>query len=155
MPLHENEIRLPRSGHTPSSGLFKLALEEGLIEKLGLVAKKRAFRQGEQVISAGARSTCVHILDHGSAEVLIPDDDGEVRSIREIAPGEMLGLTESLAGTAWVFSVRSMNDSVFLEIPRNEFVTFLRNEPNICFELSSLMAAAFIECFRAAADRPN
>src|SRR5262249_31380382 len=150
MPREEKHIRLSQSGSTRSSACFKLKLSETQILKLGNIGFRETLISGRQLVSIESRTNSVFILNEGSAEILVPDINSNLQAVRQVASGEMLGLTESLAGAERDFCVRSISECVFTEISREELVKFLQQEPDMCFELASMMAAAFIECLHAA-----
>jgi len=150
MPRQERHIPLSRSGSTLASGCFKLTLSQKQIYKLSNIGRRITLRPSHQLVPVGSTSNSVFILREGSAEVLIPHTDGTMRCIRTVVPGEMLGLTEMLAGSKYCFCVRATTNSVFTEIHREELVKFLQEEPGTCFELVSMMATAFIDCLHAA-----
>jgi len=146
MPLEEKQMRLTKPGHA-LGGFLELALNRDQLLMLQKLGRKRHSRRGEQILSIGSVVDSVFILNAGTAEILAPGSDGERQMIRTVAPGEILGLTEALAGTASDFAISSANESVFTEIPREEFITFLRKDPDMCFDLVSMMAAGFVQCF--------
>ena len=149
MPREEEEIRLSQSGRT-TSGFCKIVLNRHQLLSLREIGIKRLSQEGERLISIGSTLYNVSILDSGFAEILAPDMGGQLQTVRAVAPGEILGLTETLAGAQCDFSVSSITECVFTEIPREELIRFLRTAPDTCFELVSMMAAAFIECMHGA-----
>jgi len=148
MPLHGKEIRFSQSGRTPS-GFFRLVLRADQLQILEKIGKKKTSEEGKQLISVGMILDSVYILDGGTAEVLAPNDGDQLQTVRSVAPGEVLGLTETLAVAASDFSVSCVTDCVFTEIPRDELIRYLRKAPDTCFELVSMMATAFIDCLHA------
>ena len=145
MPLEEKEIRLTKSGRA-FSGFLELTLNADQILMLQKLGKKRLLRPGERLLSVGSIVDRVYILKAGAAEILAPGSNGEGQMMKAVGPGEILGLTEALAGTTSNFSISATSESVFTEIPREEFITFLRKDADMCFDLVSMMARAFVQC---------
>jgi len=145
MPLEDKEIRLTKSGRA-FSGFLELTLNADQILMLQKLGKKRLLRPGERLLSVGSIVDRVYILKAGAAEILAPGSNGEGQMMKAVGPGEILGLTEALAGTTSNFSISATSESVFTEIPREEFITFLRKDADMCFDLVSMMATAFVQC---------
>ena len=152
MSREEKEIHLTKTCRT-LSGSFELALSTEQILKLQGLGQKRYLRRGEQLLSEGSIVNRVYILNTGAAEILaVGSNEGKIRTVR---PGEILGLTETLAGTASDFEISSASESVFTEIPREELIAFLRKDPETCFNLVSMMATAFVQCCMSYPDDPR
>ncbi len=140
MPSKNKEIRLPGS-------LLKFGIGLSQTEKLKKIGRIRLLPKGKALLSIGSHDR-VFILTEGSAEIFAKDADGDLYPDRSVSIGEVLGLTESIANTPSDTYVYGVTDCKFTLVPRDEFIEFLRQEPDTCLEFALTIARRLLEISR-------
>lgn len=115
--------------------LEKLPLLHGLkrarLSELALAGTMREYKPGDVVVAAGEYADSVHVILAGQAGV-----NGSPQAAT-LGPGDYFGEMALLDGgvrSATVFAVRNLRT---LELPRNAFVSLLRQEPGIAMVLTA------------------
>jgi len=92
------------------------------------------FRENEE-----ARG--IYVLCDGSAKITMSSSEGKTLILRIALPGEILGLTEVLAGKTYGITVETLHTSRVSFVRREDFLRFLAQHPeaysNVARELSS------------------
>jgi CRP/FNR family cyclic AMP-dependent transcriptional regulator len=92
------------------------------------------FRENEE-----ARG--IYVLCEGQAKISMSSSEGKTLILRIAHPGEVLGLTEVLAGNPYGITVETLHTSRVSFVRREDFLRFLAQHPeaysNIARELSS------------------
>ena len=109
----------------------------------------RVFAGGEIIFNDGVVPREVLILREGTAEVFSKDAEGKIRAMRPLEPGEVIGLTESIAGVPFKTSLRAVTDCRFESFEIREFIGLLRERDDLLLNLLQRLALGLQECLNS------
>lgn len=113
-------------------------------ENLRAVTHHQEFGANETVFARGQTPCCVYFLRQGTAQIVYHDE----QPVRLIAANEILGLTEAVSNLPCEIAVRALTPCSFDLISRDDFLNFLRREPEICFRLLQILGTNLQKLFR-------
>jgi CRP-like cAMP-binding protein len=111
--------------------------------------ESRLFAGGEIVFNEGVVPGAVLIFREGIAEVVSRDDLGELLVTRTVEPGEILGLTESIAGVPFKACLRAVTDCRVEYFELKEFIQLLKERDDLLFKLLERLASGLQECLNS------
>ena len=100
--------------------------EETLATLPSLLVRTEA-RPGETIYSQGDRSDTLFVVGRGRVEVLTEDDDGAVRIVNTVAPGQVLGLSSFSRHSLHSTSARAASEAVVFKLTRGAYETIVAN----------------------------
>jgi len=100
------------------------------------VKQTKRFAENEMIFASGQMPCCIYFLTTGEAQILC-----NAVFIRSVKKNEILGLPEAIANLPYKISVKTTAPCVFQCIGRDDFIRFLRNEPEVCFRLLQIIGA--------------
>lgn len=110
---------------------------------LNRIQSARFFRKSECLFSAGEAPRRVYFMRRGAALVRLTDQRTEMTLVRLTKPDEILGLTETIANASYRTSAESFASCLCECVRREDFIRFLREEPEICFRLAAMLGSRF------------
>jgi CRP-like cAMP-binding protein len=108
------------------------------------VKLEKQFAPDETIFSSGAMPCDIYILTEGEAQILYQG----VELIHRVKQNEILGLTEAISNLPYDISLKTLTPCRFECIRRDEFLTFLQEEPEICFRLLQMLGANLHKLYR-------
>lgn len=111
--------------------------------------ESRVFAAGEIVFNEGVVPGAVLIFREGDAELLARDAQGELLHMRPVEPGEVLGLTESIAGVPFKACLRTLTDCRIEYFEIKEFIQLLKERDDLLFNLLQRLASGLQECLNS------
>ena len=111
--------------------------------------ENRVFAGGEIVFNEGVVPGAVLIFREGAAEILSRDAHGEFEVMRLVEPGEVLGLTESIAGVPFKACLRAVTDCRVEYFEIREFIRLLKERDDLLFILLQRLASGLQECLNS------
>lgn len=111
--------------------------------------ENRVFAGGEIVFNEGVVPGAVLIFREGDAELLSRDAHGELLTMRPVEPGEVLGLTESIAGVPFKACLRAVTDCRVEYFEIREFIRLLKERDDLLFNLLQRLASGLQECLNS------
>lgn len=91
------------------------------------IIDRRYVSAGTVVIQQGAIGSNAYIIESGKVEVFITDDTGNITVVAELGPEVMFGEMSAVAGGLRRASVRTVQDSVFINILAEDMQTAMRS----------------------------
>jgi len=131
-----------------SCGFFEQPLSTGQLfsdlptDKFKMLAekcRKIRFEKGENILSNGTLPDCVYIFSRGKAEISSNFNEKK-QNIRLILEDEIIGLTEVLGNFPPETDVETLTECECNCIPRETFIEFLLEEPQVCFRLLKIFS---------------
>ena len=129
-----SEIFLSRLGAPILAKRLVSGLNEADKQRLSTIMRRRHFNQGDTIFARDIVPAEVLIMTYGTAELRCGSD------VRIVSPGEVLGLTETLAEAKHCDTLSAITDCDANVISRDDLIWYLRNTPEACFR--SLEAVA-------------
>ena len=129
-----SEIFLSRFGGPILAKRLVSGLSEPDKQRLSTIMRNRHYNQGQTIFARDIIPAEVLIVTYGTAELRCGSD------IRTVSPGEVLGLTETLAEAKYCDTLTAVTDCETNVISRDDLIWYLRNTPEACYR--SLEAVA-------------
>lgn len=106
---------------------------------LALIKQTKQFCQGENFFSAGDTARRFFVLCEGEARLRFRDRRNEITIVRSIKRNEIVGLTETIADLPYETQAESVTFCRCECIRREDFIRFLRDEPEIGLRLVRML----------------
>lgn len=121
------------TGPEPEPPVEEISFLEGLSEqdwkKILSIVETRHFRAGEDLINLGDVDDSFFILSQGSAEVLIPDGSGGLKTVSIIPEGSVFGEIAFFDGGPRSATVRAREPGAMIRVTRKAFEHLAAWEP--------------------------
>jgi NTE family protein len=102
-----------------------------------------ALPGGAELFAQGEVSDALYVLLHGRLTASRSDDEGRVRPLGAVTPGECVGETGLIAGEPRSASVIAMRDSELLRLSRPAFERLIAHHPQSMLSLARLALRRF------------
>ena len=132
-----SEIFLSRFGEPILAKRLVSGLDESDKKRLSTIMRNRRYDKGQTIFASDIVPAEVLVLTKGTAELECGDATG---STRTVTPGEVLGLTETLAEAKYCDTLTAITDCETNVISRDDLVWFLRNTPEACYRSLEVVA---------------
>ena len=107
----------------------------------------RLFSKGSKIFEANSAAARVWILKWGKAHLRFPNAFGDGTVPRLAFPGEVFGLTETLAQMPYGATLIAGSVCAFSSIHHNELTELLRNEPMFRRKLLGVLSENYINAY--------
>lgn len=111
------------------------ALDEEELHHLSELVAERHFTQGEYVFWEGDAPKWFHIVVKGRVKVVKQSPSGKEIIIAVFNAGEVFGEVAVFGGKPYPASAQAMEDTAVLSINREEFLSFLAQNPGIALKI--------------------
>lgn len=118
--------------------LFK-PLAKKDIESLAKTVHQRTFSEGSDIVRQGEKGSSLYIVLEGLVDVLIKGPEDGEQHITFLRAGSFFGDRSLLMGEVRSATVRARTDVLLLEIDKETFEGYLKNNPKIVAEISRIM----------------
>ena len=106
-------------------------------QRLRTIMSSRHYEKGQIIFSKDLVPREIVVLASGSAELKCGDTAGDRR---KVMPGEVFGLSETLAEAKYCDSLMALSDCEINVIGRDELITYLRSTPEACYRSLEVIA---------------
>ncbi|HNB80744.1 MAG TPA: Crp/Fnr family transcriptional regulator [Chitinophagaceae bacterium] len=103
-------------------------------------ASYKTFEKGETIFSEGAQCYYYYQLSEGKVSWLNWSESGKEFIQQVLHPGECFGELPLFDHEPYAASAIASEDSTILRLPKESFLTMLREHPDLHFEFSKMMA---------------
>jgi CRP-like cAMP-binding protein len=110
------------------------------LQVIDQIKQSRRFAPGEVLFAHGSIASGLYMLEKGKVSILRPTGSGGESVLRFAIPGEILGLTEALAGRPAWYTAVAATGSITSFIETEDLVRTLREAPTIRQRLLALLA---------------
>ena len=125
-------------------------IERPALERLAEHATLVHVPGGDTVMREGEQADALYVVASGRLQAFVGGDGGE-SLVGEIGRGEVIGEMGVLADEPRSATVRALRDSNLIHIPADQFIRFLRAEPDELFAISQLLIQRLRRSIRAEA----
>ncbi len=108
---------------------FLGALGDQGVRDLALELEPRRCSAGEVLIEAGDTGDRLYLVLHGSLEVLVAGEEGEMLAVREVGPGDIVGEVSLFIGGERSATVHARSDCRLATLSRGGFDRLLEKHP--------------------------
>ncbi len=110
------------------------------LEVIAMMAKEKQYKKDDLIIKEGQQGEKIFIVKNGSVEVF--RRSGMINSpIKRLYPGGWFGELSILSEGETLASVKALEESVMLEIPKDLFRIFILNNPDISFKIFEILVS--------------
>jgi CRP/FNR family transcriptional regulator, cyclic AMP receptor protein len=103
-------------------------------EKLKVLADRtvtRRYRRGQLMFQEGEPAHSLFLIAEGSVKVFLTSPEGDSVILVTLGPGDAFGELALIDGNPRSASAEALQDTVALELGRNEFLTAMAEEPRV------------------------
>ena len=115
-------------------------LDERGLHSLAHIAIRRAYRKNIVIIREGDDTNTMFILVEGEMRVYVEDEQGKQLTIRILKPGDSFGQVALIGDFPRTASVMTITDCVVAAFPREKYLSFLEQHPEILLALARTLA---------------
>ncbi len=109
-------------------------------QSLASLKQTKKVLKGEIVTQIGSFSSFIYLLQNGKAQMSLKNNLGMKKNIRLVEKKEIIGLKHLFANAPGEMFLETLSPCDFEIIKQTDFIEFLKNEPQICFRLASLLS---------------
>jgi CRP/FNR family transcriptional regulator len=99
-----------------------------------------AFPRGANLFREGQMARGIFLLCAGRVRLTVSAESGRRLTVRVCGPGEVLGLSATLAGGAYEVSAEALEDCRVAMVKRKELVRFLHDHRDACMHAVQLLS---------------
>ncbi len=114
-------------------------LAEDELDKLGKLAKVRAYDAGQTIFMKGDKARGMMVVLSGGVRIGASSPEGKEVVLNTIHPGEVFGEIGLIDGVVRTADAVTMDATELLVLERRDFLPYLENHPDICIRLLQLM----------------
>lgn len=115
-------------------------LPSATIERIAHTFKREALPPGEILIAQGQEGKCLYLVEEGSLEVTIDQDDGKpATKVAELGSGTCVGEMSLLTGQAASATVRTTSQTSVLTLEARAFHSLLVQNPGMNIYFAQLL----------------
>jgi CRP/FNR family cyclic AMP-dependent transcriptional regulator len=98
------------------------------------------YPRGSALFREGDLPTGIFVLCDGRARLTVSSESGRRLTVRTAAPGEILGLSACLAGTAHEVTAELLDNTQIAMVKRKDLMRFLRDHREACMQVVNLLS---------------
>lgn len=115
-------------------------LDERGLHSLANIPIRRAYRKNIVIIREGDDTNTMFILIEGEMRVYVEDEQGKQLTLRILKSGDSFGEVALIGNFPRTASVMTITDCVVAAFPREKYLTFLEQHPEILLALARTLA---------------
>jgi uncharacterized membrane protein len=120
-------------------------LDDAELSRLAPLLKVRSVKLNEPVIWIGEAGDEVFLIESGTVAVTAPDEQGREVVLSTLGPGDFFGDLALLDGGPRSASVRSIDSCRMLVLGRDDFLKFLRQNPDAGIDVLATIGKRYRE----------
>lgn len=110
------------------------------IWQLAHQAERRGFEPGENILVQDDPPTSLSIIEHGTVEVLVRQEDGTVLAVDRMDVGDIFGEYALLTGQPVSATIRAVDNVIVHQIPKSALQPIIEARPELVVELCVMLA---------------
>jgi CRP/FNR family transcriptional regulator len=91
--------------------------------------------RGTTLFREGQSARGIYLLCSGKAKLTICSESGKRLTLRLVGPGEVLGLSAALAGSAYEVTAEVLEESRVAMVKRKDLLQFLHEHHDVCLQV--------------------
>jgi CRP/FNR family cyclic AMP-dependent transcriptional regulator len=115
-------------------------LDERGLHSLSNIAIRRTYRKNIVIIREGDDTNTMFILIEGEMRVYVEDEQGKQLTLRILKSGDSFGEVALIGNFSRTASVMTITDCVVAAFPREKYLSFLEQHPEILLALARTLA---------------
>lgn len=118
--------------------LFASLDDDAAVELRNLLLEK-AVPQNTRLFNQGDKGDAMYLIESGRVRISIRDDDKKELTLAELAQGDFFGEMSIIDGRQRSADARVLEDARLAILPRDDFLRFVRTNPNVALEMLSAL----------------
>ena len=118
-----------------AESLFFSGIPEPLLDRVANVAQEKKFGRNEAIFFEGDAAAGFYMVAQGRVRIFKMSLDGKEQILHIFGPGEPFGEVPVFHGRPFPANAVSMEDSVMLFFPRQDFIDLLTAEPRLSLSM--------------------
>ncbi len=114
---------------------------------LGCISVVKQLPVGSSLFADGEDPLGVFFVQSGKVELSIANRFGKTRQVCLAGPGDVLGLSSSITGKPLDCRAEVTEDATVQFVPRTEFLTFIRANPEAHLEIVKILSMDIGRCY--------
>jgi len=114
--------------------------ESGHIEIINRQKDCIYYKKGQTLFAEGSHPLGVYCINTGKIKISQTGEDGREQIVRLLRGGDILGYRAMLSGERYTTSAIALEDASCCFIPRDLFLSLLRKDVNLSFEVMRLLS---------------
>ncbi|XOF33125.1 MAG: Crp/Fnr family transcriptional regulator [Candidatus Electrothrix sp. YB6] len=123
-----------------ADSLFFSGIPEPLLDRVAGVAQEKKFRRNEAIFFEGDAAAGFYMVAQGRVRIFKMSLDGKEQILHIFGPGEPFGEVPVFHGRPFPANAVSMEDSVMLFFPRQDFIDLLTAEPRLSLSMLAVLS---------------
>jgi len=104
------------------------------------IVSVREYPAGATLFEQGNPASGVFIVESGQVRVVLRTAQSRTQLLEISGPGTILGLSETVSGEPYRVSAETSDPTTAAFVPREEFVSFLRDHSDYCMQVVQLLS---------------
>jgi len=146
MPMlatHDFERNGSGEDHKLTSQSFFFQLSEPTLRAFEQIRFATAYPQRTLLFSEGEEPRGVFLLCQGHAKLSLSSSEGRTLILRLAAPGEVLGLNETISGKPYIATAEAVRACQVNFVRRNDFLRFLNEHADACMKAAQILSRTY------------
>jgi len=118
--------------------LFASLDDEAASELRSLLSDKKV-PQNTRLFKQGDKGDAMYLIESGRVRISIRDEDDHELTLAELAQGDFFGEMSIIDGRKRSADARVLDEARLAVLPREDFLRFVRNNPNVALEMLSAL----------------
>lgn len=115
-------------------------LPAGALEAFDSIKSLVRYPRGAVLFEEGQAARGIFVLCDGRAKLSVCSESGKRLTLRIAGPGEVLGLSASLAGRQYEVTAETLDNAKVAVVRRKELLKFLRGHREACMQVVHLLS---------------
>lgn len=111
-----------------------------LQQAITAMSDSKQVAPGQHLFHQGDAPAGVYLIERGSVQLALGDDEGHVLSVRRAIEGSVLGLPGVMTGNGYSLTAVVLEPAVVRFVERDRFLQLLRKSPEICLQVVEILA---------------
>lgn len=124
----------------PRSDRVFCDLAPDALEAFDGIKTAQVYPRGTVLFREGQPARGVLLLCDGRVRLSVCSESGRRMTLRMASPGEVLGLSASLAGTNYEITAETMDNVQVAAVRRRDLLRFLREHREACLQVVSMLS---------------
>ncbi|MCI5142380.1 MAG: Crp/Fnr family transcriptional regulator, partial [Candidatus Electrothrix sp. ATG1] len=111
-----------------------------LLQQLSDLATTKKFQRGESIFFEGDAATGFYMVGQGRVKIFKMSLDGKEQILHIFGPGEPFGEVPVFHGSPFPANALSIEPSLMLFFPRQEFIDLINNTPSLALSMLAVLS---------------
>jgi CRP/FNR family transcriptional regulator, cyclic AMP receptor protein len=115
-------------------------LPSDALEAFDLIKSMTIYPRGTTLFHEGHPARAIYVLCQGRVKLSVCSESGKRLTLRIAGPGEVLGLSASLSGSAYEVTGETLENAQVAVVRRKDLLHFLRHHREACLQVVHLLS---------------